>query len=110
VTINRWYNSLSPTETRRKVLEEAVETDFGILYYVDRRPPYRKQKAVIQRPLVCSSGCWDLGVNAGDALGGSSRRRLCENVLRYLIAIVNIEFWRSGTGEGSSGGRKRGVV
>jgi hypothetical protein len=67
----------------------AVKTDFGILYYEDRRPPYRKQKAVIQRPLVCSSGCWDLGVNAaGDALGGSSRRRLCENVLRYLIAIT----------------------
>jgi hypothetical protein len=36
-----------------------------------------------------SSGCWDLGVNAGDALGGSSRRRLCDNVLRYLIAILN---------------------
>jgi hypothetical protein len=66
-----------------------IKTDFGILYYEDRRPPYRKQKAVIQRPLVCSSGCWDLGVNAGDALGGSSRRRLCENVLRYLIAILN---------------------
>ena len=82
-----------------------VKTDFGIesvccllvldsvtstlLYYEDRRLPYRKQKAVIQRPLVRSSGCWDLGVNAGDALGGSSRRRLCENVLRYLIAILN---------------------
>ena len=49
----------------------AVKTDFGILYYEDRRPPYNKQKAVIQRPWVRSSGCWDLGVNAGDALGGS---------------------------------------
>ena len=28
-------------------------------------------------------------MNAGDELGGSSRGRLCENVLRYLIAILN---------------------
>jgi len=67
-----------------------IKTDFGILYYEDRRPPYRKQTAIIQRPLVCSSGCWDLvGVNAGDALDGSSRRRLCENVLHYLIAMLD---------------------
>ena len=73
VTIHRWYNSLSPTETRiiGRFWKMAVKTDFGILYHEDRRPPYRKQKTVIQRPLVRSSGCWDLGVNAGDALGGS---------------------------------------
>jgi hypothetical protein len=28
-------------------------------------------------------------VSAGDSLCGSSRRRLYENVLRYLIAILN---------------------
>ena len=44
-----------------------------------------KKKAL----LITTSGSWNLGVNAGDALGGSSRRRLCENVLRYLIAILN---------------------
>ena len=67
----------------------AVKTDVGILYYEDRRPPNRKQKAVIQRPLVCSWGCWDLGVNAGDARDGSSGDSLCYNVLLYLITVLN---------------------
>jgi len=80
----------------------AVKTDFGILYYVDRRLLYRKQKAVIHRPLVRrkqkavihrplvrSWGCWDLGVNAGDARDGSSGDSLCENVLLNLITVLN---------------------
>ena len=67
----------------------AVKTDFGILYYVDRRPLYRKQKAVIQRPLVRSWGCWDVGVNAGDARDGSSGDSICENVLLYLTTVLN---------------------
>ena len=67
----------------------AVKTDFGILYYEDRRPPYRKQKAVILRPLVCFWACWDLGVNAGDAQDDSSGDSLCDNVLIYLITVLN---------------------
>ena len=73
---------LSTVSLRRKrggrFWKMAFKADFGILYYEDRRPPYRKQKAVIQRPVVRSSGCWDLGVNAGDALGGSSETPMRE--------------------------------
>jgi hypothetical protein len=48
-----YNNILSPAEQRRKkFLEDALETDFGTLYYEDRRQPYREQKAVAQRPLV----------------------------------------------------------
>jgi len=47
----------SPTEAQRKLSRMALKTDFGILYYEDRRPPYRKLETVIQPSLVGSWGC-----------------------------------------------------
>jgi hypothetical protein len=81
VTNNLWYNSLSPTETRRKVLEDGCQDEL-------RDTLLRGPKAAVQKTESRHTATLGLFL-AGDALGGSSRKRLCENVLRYLIAILN---------------------
>jgi len=61
---------------------------YGLLYYEDRRSPYRKQKAVIQGPLVRSSGCRDLGVNADDS---SNPAIHCRNYGRILQQMGDMQ-------------------
>jgi len=89
VTIKRWYNSFSPTDTGRKVLEDGCQD--GLRDTLLRGPKAAVQQTESRHTATLGSFLGLLGFRCecGQCAGRLLRRRLCENVLRYLIAILN---------------------
>jgi hypothetical protein len=75
----------------------ALKMDFGILYYEDRRPPYRKlvtaggrkrrPSTIFGRFLGLLEDRCECGTRC--ARVGSSGDSLCDNVLLCLIAVLS---------------------
>ena len=69
LTLTRWFNSLSATETLRKVLEDGRRpSGYFTTRTEDRRTEHRKPSCSDLWSVARVAG--KLGVNAGDALGG----------------------------------------
>jgi hypothetical protein len=68
----------------------AFKTDFGILYYEDRRPLYCTTESRRTATFGLFLGLLEDRCECGRcARGDSSGDRLCDNVLLCLIAVLN---------------------